>query len=111
MAPEQIDWIRAQPAGDFGADPAQLTVEMVVVNHGRKPFGDIRVRAAINHVLNREAITGKIRRVGDVPAYSIVPPDTANFPGGNSFDFKALPYDQRLAKARDPMGQAGLWAA
>jgi len=58
-------------------------------------------------VLNREAITDKIRRVGDVPAYNIVPPGTANFAGGNSLDFKSLPYFQRISNARKLMNQAG----
>jgi oligopeptide transport system substrate-binding protein len=103
---QQIDWIRANMPETIDPVP-QASVEFFVVNHGRAPFGDIRVRTAINYVLNREAITDKIRRVGDLPAYSIVPPDTANFPGGNSFEFKSMPYPQRLANARSLMRQAG----
>ena len=44
--------------------------------------------------------TGKIIPVGNVPAYSVVPPGTANFAGGNVFDFKAMDYGRRLAEAR-----------
>jgi oligopeptide transport system substrate-binding protein len=103
---EQIDWIRQNMPETLDPTP-QLTMEMVVCNQGRPPFGDVRVRAAVNYVLNREAITNKIRRVGDMPAYNIVPPGTANFPGGNAFDFKSWPYDQRIAKAQELMRQAG----
>ena len=103
---QQIDWIRANMADSIDPIP-QLTVEYVLCNQGRPPFDDVRIRAAINMVLNREAITNKIRRVGDTPAYNIVPPGTANFPGGNSFEFKAWPYDQRLAQSRELMTQAG----
>jgi oligopeptide transport system substrate-binding protein len=103
---QQIDWIRANMPETIDPTP-QLTVEWVWVNHRRAPFGDIRVRAAINQVLNREVIANKIRRVGDAPAYNIVPPGTANFPGGNSLDFKSIPYPQRLANAQSLMRQAG----
>ena len=103
---QQIDWIRSNMPETIHPIPI-LAVDMVVVNHGRPPFGDIRVRAAINQILNREAITDKIIRTGDLPAYNIVPPTTANFPGGNSLDLKSIPYPQRLANAQSLMRQAG----
>jgi len=106
---QQIDWIRANMPETIDFIP-QLSVEYVLVNQGRPPFGDIRVRAAINMVLNREAIANKIRRVGEIPAYSIVPPGTANFPGGNGFDFKSWTYDRRIARAQALMKQAGFGA-
>jgi oligopeptide transport system substrate-binding protein len=65
------------------------------------------VREAINLALNREAIAQRIRRIGDIPAYSVVPPGTANFAGGNSFAFHALPYGQRIERARSLMRDAG----
>jgi oligopeptide transport system substrate-binding protein len=52
-------------------------------------------------------ITDKIRRVGDKPAYNLVPPGIANFPGGNQLDFRNLPYKARLAQAQQLMRQAG----
>lgn len=57
--------------------------------------------------INREAITDKIVPVGYVPAYNIVPPGTANFPGGNVFDFKTTPYPERTAMAQRLMREAG----
>jgi len=103
---EQIDWIRANMPETIDLMP-QLAVEYVIVNQRRPPFGDVRVRGAINMVLNREAITNKIRRTGDLPAYNIVPPGIANFPGGNAFDFKSWPYSHRIAQAQELMKQAG----
>jgi len=89
-------------------DPVpQLIIDMIQVNLTKKPFDDIRVRRAINLAINREAITGKIVPVGYVPAYNLVPPGTANFPGGNVFDFKSLPYPQRYAQAQALMCEAG----
>ena len=103
---QQIDWIKANMPET--RDPAPLlSVEYIEFNHTRKPFDDIRVREAINLALNREAIAERVRRVGDLPAYSLVPPGTANFPGGNAFAFRSLAYAQRIERARALMRNAG----
>ena len=89
-------------------DPVpQLIIDMIQVNLTKKPFDDIRVRRAINLAINREAITAKIVPVVYLPAYNLVPPNTANFPGGNVFDFKAMPYPARYAEAQRLMREAG----
>lgn len=103
---EQIDWVRAHMPEILASVPI-LAVEYIVINHGRKPFDDIRVRTALNLAINREAITGKIRRTGDVPAYHVVPPGIANYPGGGEFFFHDSPYAQRIAQAQALMRQAG----
>jgi oligopeptide transport system substrate-binding protein len=103
---QRIDWIRANMPGTTNTEP-QLIVEYIEVNHTRKPFDDVRVREAINLALNREAVAQRIRRVGDIPAYALVPPTTANYPAGVTLDFKSMPYAARLARARDLMGAAG----
>jgi oligopeptide transport system substrate-binding protein len=103
---QEIDWINAHMPQTRHPVP-MLTVEYIEVNHTRKPFNDIRVREAINLSLNREAIAKRIRRIGDVPAYCLVPPGTANFPGGSRFAFHAMTYGQRLERARTLMRQAG----
>ncbi|HKD47763.1 MAG TPA: peptide ABC transporter substrate-binding protein [Rhizomicrobium sp.] len=89
-------------------DPVpQLIIDMIAVNLTKKPYDDVRVRRAINLAINREAITDKIIPVGYVPAYNLVPPGTANFPGGNAFDFKSMPYPARYAQAQALMRDAG----
>jgi oligopeptide transport system substrate-binding protein len=103
---QQIDWIKANMPETRDPVP-MLSVEYVEVNQTRKPFDDIRVREAINLAFNREAIADRIRRVGDVPAYNLVPPGTANFPGGNAFAFRSLSHAQRIERARSLMRQAG----
>ena len=106
MPVQEIDWIKANMPETRHPVPL-LSVEYLEVNHTRKPFDDIRVREAINLALNREAIAGRIRRVGDIPAYNLVPPGTANFPGGNALAFLPLPYAQRIERARALMRGAG----
>jgi oligopeptide transport system substrate-binding protein len=102
----EFGWIKKHMPEIIDPVP-QLIIDMIQVNLTKKPFDDIRVRRAINLAINREAITGKIIPVGYLPAYNLVPPDTANFPGGNALDFKSLPYPQRYAQAQALMREAG----
>lgn len=106
---QRIDWIKANMADAYKPIPALIT-EFVRVNVTRKPFGDVRVREAINLALNREVIAQRIRRVSDIPAYSLVPPATANYPHGVALDFKSMPYPARTERARGLMRSAGFGA-
>jgi oligopeptide transport system substrate-binding protein len=65
------------------------------------------VREAINLGLNREAITERILRAGHLPAYAVVPPGIVNYPHGTSLAFRAMPYPERLERARSLMQAAG----
>jgi oligopeptide transport system substrate-binding protein len=49
----------------------------------------------------------KVLNIGQQPAYSIVPPGTANYPGGVEFDFKSMSQPDRLKRAQELMGEAG----
>ncbi len=102
----QIDWIRAHMPETLDPVP-QLITDMIAVNFDRKPFDDIRVRRAINLAIDREAICERVLRGQYVPAYNLVPPKTANYPGGAFLDFKNTPNAARLTQARTLMQQAG----
>ena len=102
----EFGWIKRNMP-ELLAPVPQLILDMVAVNLTKKPFDNIRVRTAINLAINREAITDKIIPVGYLPAFNIVPPGTANFPGGNAFDFRRMPAAARTAKAQDLMRKAG----
>jgi oligopeptide transport system substrate-binding protein len=103
---QRIDWITANLPQIRHPDPI-FSLEYVDINHRRPPFNDVRVREAMNLSLNREAIAQRIRRVGDTPAYSIVPPTIANFPGGNSLAFHGLAPNARIERGRALMRAAG----
>lgn len=79
----------------------------LTLNMTRKPFDDIRVRQAMNLSYDRETMAYKVVNIGQPPAYSIVPPGIANYPGPVEFDFKAMPYPERLKRAQDLMREAG----
>jgi len=103
---QRIDWIRANLPEIYAPVPILVT-EYVQVNHIREPFVDVRVREAISLALNREVIAQRIRRVGDVPAYALVPPGTANYPSGIRLAFKSMPYPARIERAQSLMRSAG----
>jgi oligopeptide transport system substrate-binding protein len=103
---QQIDWIKANiPAA---VDPVpQFILDFICVNHTRKPFNDVRVRTALSLAINREVIAGRIWRTGEVPAYAVVPPGMAHYPGGTGLYFKSEPYAARIEQARALMREAG----
>jgi oligopeptide transport system substrate-binding protein len=102
----QIDWLKANMPEVLEIGP-YLGLGYIVVNQSRKPFDDVRVREALNLAYDRETVTEKIIRLGQKPAYSIVPPGIANYPNENAFEFKTLAYPERVSRAQDLMRQAG----
>jgi oligopeptide transport system substrate-binding protein len=103
---QQIAWLR-ENMPELMDPVAQLTMDMIVVNHTLPKFQDVRVRKAMNLLMNREAITQKVRRTSEPPAYHLVPPGIANYPGGVALDTKLVPQEQRVEEARKLMQAAG----
>ncbi len=101
-----IGWVRKNMPEVLHKQPV-LLVEYLAFNFTRKPLQDARVREALDLALDRDTIVNKVRMTGDVPAYSIVPPGTANYPGGTEPAFKALPYPERVRRAQQLMRAAG----
>jgi len=79
----------------------------VDINEKRPPLNDVRLREALNLAYDRETVTQKVLRFGEPPAYSLVPANIANFPGGARMDFARLAYPARIAKARALMAALG----
>ncbi len=102
----QIDWLRAHMLSAVHTKPF-LGLSYVSINQRHPPLDDVRVRRALNLALDRETITSKVLRLGEPPAYSIVPPSVANYPRGAALDFRTVPFAQRLTKAQWLMRQMG----
>ena len=102
----EIDFLRANMAETLRLTP-QLTTQFLAVNQAKKPFDDKRVREALNLAIDREALTQKIRKMDEPPAYSFVPPSIANYPGVAGFPFKSMPQADRVKRAQELMRQAG----
>lgn len=102
----QIDWLRENMPEVLDIRPV-LVIEYYAMNRTREPFDDVRVREALSLALDRETITEQIVRVGNPPAYSIVPPGIANYPGTAELTFKDMPYPERVARAQMLIREAG----
>ncbi len=72
----------------------------------KKPFNDARVRTALSYAIDREIITEKVLGQGQLPAYSFVPPYTAQFQYVEPTIAK-LSQKERVAKARALLKEAG----
>jgi oligopeptide transport system substrate-binding protein len=102
----QIDWIRQNIPETIDLQPT-LTVEYITVNVQREGLDDVRVREALSLALDREAIVNQIQRMGNPPAYSMVPPTIANYNGGSRLPFVDMPKAERIARAQTLMREAG----
>jgi len=106
IPPPQIDFLRANMADALKIAPT-LTIAYVSINISRKPLDDVRIREALNLAIERETLVDRIIKLSDLPAYNMVPPGTANYPGGVQMRFKPMPFEQRLARAQELMRAAG----
>ncbi len=102
----QTAWLKANMPGALHVTPS-LAVAYIVINLADAPLKDGRVRRALNLAYDREAITGKVLKQGEAPAYSYVPPGTANYSGAPAMDFRKSPFPARLAEAQKLMQAAG----
>lgn len=75
------------------------------LNVNRPPLDDARVRRALSLALDREALTGKILRGGQRPAFSYVPPGLGGYSPGMLLTENAVTARQLLAEAGYPGGK------
>jgi oligopeptide transport system substrate-binding protein len=101
-----IGWLRSNFRNELHSVPF-LGLSYVDINERHRPLNDVRAREALNLAYDRETMTYKVLRFGDPPAYSLVPPHVANFPGGAEMDFVKLPYPARIARARALLAALG----
>lgn len=106
VPPEQIDWARVNLPKELRVGPG-FGIEHVAFNVRRPPFDDPRVRRALALAVDREALTSKVLRSGEVPAYGIVPPRASHYPAPARADFATWTPTQRLAEARRLLAAAG----
>ena len=71
------------------------------------PWKDSRIRTALGMAINREEITDKILRAGEIPAYTMVPPAIPNYPHTAKLYYEDMPMPERIAKAKALLAEAG----
>ncbi len=106
IASEQIDWLRENMADSLRIAP-YAGIYYYVFRSDKEPFTDARVRKALSMAINREVITDKVLRTGELPAYSFVPPGTGNYGEPKYADFKGLSYGDAVKEAKTLLAEAG----
>jgi oligopeptide transport system substrate-binding protein len=106
FASDQIDWLKENLPRETRIAP-YLGVYYYAINTRKAPFDDRGVRQALALAIDREAITDKILRTGERPAYGFVPPGTDAYGEPAHVDWKDTPYPDRLIKAQDLLAAAG----
>ena len=76
-----------------------------------KPLQDKRVRRALSEAIDRDFVTQKLQRAGQISAYSFVPPGVANFAYGARTAWAGESFAQRQVEARALLAQAGFTPA
>ncbi|MCP4386194.1 MAG: peptide ABC transporter substrate-binding protein [Hyphomicrobiales bacterium] len=103
---DQLQWLNENMPGEAHVAP-QAGLYYYVFNLNRKPFDDARVRQALSMAINREVIGPQVLGSGEIPAYSWVPPGTANYGEPAYVDWKDLSYADKIAEATALLGEAG----
>lgn len=84
-----------------------LGLSFLAVNHQQPALQDARVRRALAMAIDRPTITGRVLGSGERPAWSLVPPGTGGYPAPAQADWRDQPMDQRRARARALLQEAG----
>ncbi len=106
FASEQFDFLKKELPDETRVAP-YLGIYYYPINTKKPPFDDPRVRQALSMVIDREAITDKVLKTGEVPAYSFVPPGTGNYGDPAYVGWMETPYAERVKQAKALLAEAG----
>lgn len=84
-----------------------LGVDYLAFNTTIPKFKDRRVRLALSMIVDRDFVTKKLTRGGNVTAYTFVPPGVANYDQIAPPDWASIPFDQRIPIAKKLLADAG----
>ncbi|ESJ19871.1 ABC transporter substrate-binding protein, partial [Cupriavidus sp. HPC(L)] len=101
---QQVSWRTIFWQMDQSRDNPPYVTDRAGKPLGKNPFKDARVRAAISHALNRDAIVSRIMEGLAVPASSIVSPQIFGHPGTKPDAYDPQRARQLLAQAGYPDG-------
>lgn len=102
----EMGWLKANMPNSLHVMPS-LGLAYIAMNLRDPALADPRVRRALNLVYDREAVTDKVMKRGETPAYAYVPPGIGGYGNGQRLDFQSMPYPARLALAKRLMEDAG----
>jgi len=106
FASEQFDFLKKELPDETQVAP-YLGIYYYPINTKKPPFDDVRVRKALSMAIDRDAITDKVLKTGEVPAYSFVPPGTGNYGDPAYVSWMDTPYEERVEEAKALLAEAG----
>lgn len=101
----RMDWLKERFPEDLRPE-AVAGIYYILLNNTRPPFDDSRVREALSLAIDRDVIANALLNDGSQPAYSLVPPALFGYEE-NPLPFFDMTMDERRAKARELLQQAG----
>ena len=101
----QFRWIRENLGDELHTDP-YLSTYFYAFDLTEPPFDDVRLRQALSMAIDRDTITSQVTGVGEVSAFSIVPPGVNDY-SGYRYPWADLDAEQRLIEARRLYREAG----
>jgi len=107
---EQLPQLR-EKFGEQVNTPPYAGVYYYAIKTSKKPFDDVRVRRALAMAIDRDFLAADIWANSMLPAYSLVPPGTANYGQPAEVDFKAKEMLDREDEAKKLMEEAGFTEA
>ena len=78
FASEQIDFLKRELPKETHIVP-YLGTYYYPINVKRPPFDNPKVRRALTLAIDRVALTDKVLKTGELPAYGVVPPKTSTY--------------------------------
>lgn len=105
----RYQWLKENLGDELHVGPL-LATQFWLFNTVRPPTDDVRVREALSMTVDRRRLTGVVTGLDHHPAYSLVPPGVAGYTA-QSFPWRDLPMEQRAAKARALLAEAGFGPA
>ncbi len=101
---EKIKWYRENMPDSLSITP-YLGTYFYRFNTTVKPLGDVRVRKALSMSINRTQIVEKITKGGQIPAYTLSPPNINGFTSTSRIEYNVEKARQLLAEAGYPDGK------
>jgi oligopeptide transport system substrate-binding protein len=106
FASEQIDFLRRELPKETRVHP-YLGTYYYPINGKKPPFDNPKVRRALSLAIERVAITDKVLKTGELPAYGVVPPGTGDYGEPYVPDWAKLSFKERQDMARQLLEEAG----
>jgi len=100
-----MPWARKNLTDELHPDVNMWTA-YIILNTGKAPLSDPRLRQALAMTLDRETLADKVDPHGEVPAYGLIPPGMPGYTQQPP-DWMALGRTDRLAKAKALYAEAG----